>query len=88
LKYIGKFSPSGLPEGGVGAGEEVGAVLPKNLSIQMAIRRWGSEASEGECRRGFSRPALSYDCDGFARRNGEGKILDGDNGFGAGGKSD
>jgi len=88
LKYIGKFSPSGLPEGGVRAGEEVGAVLPKDLAIQMASRRWGSEAGEGECRRGFSRPAFSDDGDGFARGNGEGKILDGDNVFRAGGKSD
>jgi hypothetical protein len=88
LKYIGKFSPPGLPKGGVGAGEEVGAVLPKDLAIQMTSRRWGSEAGEGECRRGFSRPALSDDGDGFARGNGEGKILHGSNGFGAGGKSD
>jgi len=88
LKYIGKFSPSGLPKGGVGAGEEVGAVLPKDLAIQMTSRRWGGEAGEGECRRGFSRPALSDDGNGFARGNGEGKILDGDNVFRAGGKSD
>ena len=84
MKYIGKFSPSGLPKSGVGAGEEVGAVLPKDLAIQMASRRRRSETGEGECRGGFSRPALSDDGDGFARCNGEGKILDGDNGFGAG----
>jgi hypothetical protein len=54
----------------------------------MTSRRWGSEAGEGECRRGFSRPAFTDDGDGFARGNREGKILDGDNGFGAGGKSD
>jgi hypothetical protein len=88
LKYIGKFSPSGLPKGGVGAGEEVGAVLPKDLAIQMASRRRRSEAGEGECRRGFARPAFSDDGNGFARCNREGKILDGDNGFRAGGKSD
>jgi hypothetical protein len=54
----------------------------------MTSRRWGSEAGEGECRRGFSRPAFSDDGNGFARGNGEGKILDGDNVFRAGGKSD
>jgi hypothetical protein len=84
LKYIGKFSPSGLPKGGVGAGDEVGAVLPKDLAIQMASRRRRSEAGEGECRGGFARPALSDDGNGFARGNREGKILDGDNGFRAG----
>jgi hypothetical protein len=84
LKYIGKFSPSGLPKGGVRAGEEVGAVLPKDLAMQMASRRRRSEAGEGECRRGFARPALSDDGNGFARGNREGKILDGDNGFRAG----
>ena len=84
MKYIGKFSPSGLPKGGVGAGEEVGAVLPKDLAIQMASRRRRSEAGEGECCGGFARPALSDDGNGFARSNGEGKILNGNNGFGAG----
>ena len=84
MKYIGKFSPSGLPKGGVGAGEEVGAVLQKDLAMQMASRRRRSEAGEGECRGGFSRPALSDDGDGFARGNGERKILNGSNGFGAG----
>ena len=84
MKYIGKFSPSGLPEGRVETGEEIGAVLPKDLAIQMTSRGWGSEAGESEGRRGFTGPAFSHDGNGFARGNGEGKILNGDNGFGAG----
>ena len=84
MKYIGTFSPSGLPKGGVGAGEQIGAILPEDLTAEVAGGRGWSEAGEGEGGGGFARTTFSDDGDGFARGKGEGKILDGDNGFRAG----
>ena len=84
MKDVGELSSAGLAEGGVGAGEEIGAILPEDLTAEVAGGRGWSEAGEGECRGGFARPAFSDDGNGFARGNGEGKILDGDNGFRAG----
>ena len=79
MKDVGEFSSSGLAEGGVGAGEEIGAILPEDLTAEVAGGRGWSEAGEGEGGGGFARTTFSDDGDGFSWLDGEGKVLHGDN---------
>ena len=79
LKDVGEFSSSGLAEGGVGAGEEIGAILPEDLTAEAAGGRGWSEAGEGEGGGGFARTTFSDDGDGFSGLDGEGEVLHGDN---------
>ena len=48
MKDVGEFSSSGLAKGGVGAGEQIGAILPEDLTAEVAGGRGWSEAGEGE----------------------------------------
>ena len=79
LKDVGELSSSGLAEGGVGAGEEIGAILPEDLTAEVAGGRGWSEAGECEGGGGFARTTFSDDGDGFSWLDEEGEVLDGDN---------
>ena len=79
MKDVGEFSSSGLAEGGVGAGEEIGAILPEDLTAEVASGRGRSEAGECEGGGGFAGTTFSDDGDGFTWLDGEGEVLNGNN---------
>jgi hypothetical protein len=79
LKDVGEFSSSSLAEGGVGAGEQIGAILPEDLTAEVAGGGGWSKSGECEGGGGFAGTTFSDDGDGFSWLDGEGKVLDGDN---------
>ena len=79
MKDVGEFSSAGLAEGGVGAGQEIGAILPEDLTAEVAGGRGWSKTGECEGGGGFTRTTFSDHGDGFTRLDGEGEVLHGDN---------
>ena len=79
MKDVGEFSSSGLAEGGVGAGEEIGAILPEDLTAEVAGGKGWGEAGECEGGGGFARTTFSDDGDSFTWLDGEGEVLHGNN---------
>jgi hypothetical protein len=79
LEDVGEFSSSGLAEGGVGAGEEIGAILPEDLTAEVAGGKGWGEAGECEGGGGFARTTFSDDGDSFTWLDGEGEVLHGNN---------
>ena len=79
MKDVSEFTSSSLAEGGVGAGEQIGAILPEDLTAEVAGGRGWSKAGEGEGGGCFARTTFSDDGDGFTWLDGKGKVLHGKN---------